>query len=134
MKVLDATFLIDYLDGVDATAEYLLEHDDETFVFPAPVYAEVLAGEGNHPDGDTAEAKAALSWGEVYEIDEETATMAGEIASETGAEGPFLTGIDALVAAVGRELDAAIVSTGRDLPHEATKAVVNVDEYRTDTA
>lgn len=46
MKVLDATFLIDYLDGVDATAEYLLEHDDETFVFPAPVYAEVLAGEG----------------------------------------------------------------------------------------
>jgi hypothetical protein len=29
MKVLDATFLIDYLDGVDETAEYLLEHEDE---------------------------------------------------------------------------------------------------------
>ena len=29
MKVLDATFLIDYLDGVDATAEYLLAREDE---------------------------------------------------------------------------------------------------------
>jgi hypothetical protein len=36
MKVLDATFLIDYLDGIEATAEYLLVHEDETFIFPAP--------------------------------------------------------------------------------------------------
>jgi predicted nucleic acid-binding protein len=129
MKVLDATFLIDYLDGVDATAEYLLEHDDETFVFPAPVYAEVLTGEGNRPDGDIADVKAALSWGDVYETNEETATLAGEIASEIGPEGPFLTGIDGIVAAVGRELDATVVSSDRDLTHEATKAIVDVDEY-----
>jgi hypothetical protein len=40
MEVLDATFLIDYLDGVEATAEYLLAHEDEKFIFPAPAYAE----------------------------------------------------------------------------------------------
>ena len=61
MKVLDATFLIDYLAGVDATAEFLVANEEVRFVFPAPAYAEVLVGEGNVPDGDVEEAKADLS-------------------------------------------------------------------------
>ena len=130
MKVLDATFLIDYLNGVDATAEYLLAHDDERFIIPAPAYAEVLVGEGTVPEGDVAAVKADLSWGEVYETDEETAEIAGEIASEAGPQGPFLAGMDGLIAAVGRELDAPVVSGDSDLTHEETKRVVDVEEYR----
>lgn len=130
MKVLDANFLIDYLDGVDATAEYLLANESEPFVFPAPAYAEVLAGEGNAPDGDVAEATDDLAWGEVYEIGEETAVLAGEIADEVGPQGPFLTGMDALIAAVGRELGAPVVSADGDLTHEATKRVIDVEAYR----
>jgi len=61
MKVLDASFLIDYLNGVDATAEYLLANDDHRFVIPVPAYAEILAGEGNHPEGDIAAARTDLS-------------------------------------------------------------------------
>lgn len=97
MKILDATFLIDYLDGVDATAEYLLANEDERFVVPAPAYAEALVGEGNDPDGDVAGVRADLSWCEVYETDEDTATLAAEIAAEIGPEGPFLAGMDALM-------------------------------------
>lgn len=130
MKVLDATFLIDYFDGVDATAEYLLDNEDERFIFPAPAYAEVLVGEGNVPNGDVDEAKAALSWGEVYETDERTAEIAGEIADEIGAQGPLLAGMDGLIAAVGRELDAPVVSDDGDLTHHETKKVVDVEEYR----
>ena len=130
MKVLDATFLIDYLNGVDATAEYLLANEDDRFVFPAPVYAEVLVGEGNGHDGDVAAAKADLSWGDVFETGEETAALAGEIAAEVGPDGPFLTGIDGLVAATGRELGAPVVSADRDLTHPATKRVIDVEEYR----
>lgn len=130
MKVLDATFLIDYLDGVYATAEYLLANEDETFIFPAPAYAEVFVGEGNAPDGDVAAVKADLSWGEVYEVDEDMASLAGEIADEVSAEGPFLAGMDGLVAATGRELGAPVVSNDTDLTHEATKAVIDVEEYR----
>lgn len=130
MKVLDATFLIDYLNGVDATAEYLLARDDERFVFPAPAYAEVLLGAGNDPNGDVAEVRADLSWGEVYEISEETAERAGEIASEVGPQGPFLAGMDGLVAAVGRELDAPVVSADSDLTHPEVTEVVTVEEYR----
>jgi predicted nucleic acid-binding protein len=130
MKVLDATFLIDYLGGVDATAEYLLANEDERFVFPAPAYAEALVGEGNAPDGDVAAAEADLSWGEVYEPDESTAAIAGEIADEIGPEGPFLAGMDGLIAATGRELGAPVVTNDSDLTHAVTKQVIEVEEYR----
>ena len=130
MKVLDATFLIDYLDGVDATAEYLLAREDERFILPASAYAEALLGEENRPDGDVAEAKAELSWGKVYETGESTAELAGQIADEIGPQGPFLAGMDGLIAAVGRELDAPVVSDDGDLTHEETKTVVDVEEYR----
>lgn len=130
MKVLDASFLIDYLNGVDATAAYLLANEDEQFIFPAVAYSEVLVGEGNIPDGDVAEATADLSWGEVHEINEQTATLAGEIADEIGPQGPFLSGMDALIAAVGRELSAPVVSADSDLTHEETKKVIDIEEYR----
>ncbi|ADD03752.1 homolog to endonuclease VapC [Natrialba magadii ATCC 43099] len=130
MKVLDANFLIDYLNGVDATAEYLLANENEQFVFPAPAYAEVLVGEGNAPNGDVTAAAVDLSWGEVYEITEQTTVLAGDIADEVGPQGPFLTGMDALIAAVGREVDAPVVLADGDLTHEAVKAVIAVEEYR----
>lgn len=130
MKVLDATFLIDYLGGVEATAEYLLAHEDEKFVFPAPAYAETLVGEGNYPSGDIARTKSELSWGEVYGVDEDTANTAGEIADKIGSQGPSLSGMDALIAAVGHELDAPVVSNDSDLTHAETKKIVEVEEYR----
>ena len=130
MKVLDATFLVDYLEDVDAATGYLQEHSTERFVFPAPAFAEALVGEGNGPDeSDIAGARNALSWGEVYGVDERTAVTAAEIADEVGPQGPFLSGMDALIAAVGRELDAPVVSDDRHLTHEETKQVVDVEEY-----
>lgn len=129
MKVLDATFLIDYLDGAEATRDYLLDHDEERFVVPTPAYAEILVGEGNNPDGSISEAKADLSWTEVYRTDEDTAVPAGNIAGEVGAQGPFLNGMDALIAAVGRKLNAEVVSRNRDLTHPETKKVVDIEEY-----
>lgn len=130
MKIFDATFLIDYLNGVDATAEYLLAHESEEFVLPAPAYAEVLVGEGNAPGGNPSEVAADLAWGVVYPVDEETAERAGRIAAEIGPDGPFLGGMDGLIAAVGQELDATVVSADSDLTHEATTAVIDVEAYR----
>ncbi len=127
MKVLDATFLIDYLDGVDSTREYLQEHDSEAYVLPAPAYAEALLG--NVPGGDLEGAREDLSWGEVHTVDERTAVTAAEIADEMGPQGPFLSGMNAVIAAVGRELDAPVVSDDRHLTHPETKQVVDVEEY-----
>lgn len=97
---------------------------------PAPAFTEVLVGAGNGPDeSDIEGACQALKWGEVYAVDERIAVTAVEIADEIGPQGPFLTGVDVLNAAVGRELGAPVVSAGRHLTHEATKTVVDVEEY-----
>jgi len=129
MKVLDATFLIDYFDGVESTREYLQEHDSERYVLPVPAYAEALLTEGNGAGGDIEGAREGLSWGEVHTVDERTAVIAAEIAGEMGSQGPFLSGVDELIAAVGRELDAPVVSGDGHLTHEETKKVVDIEEY-----
>lgn len=131
MKVLDATFLIDYLAGIQATEEFDEANGGEKtrWIMPIPAYAEALVGEGNLPNGDVAGARADLSWGETYEVDVRTAVIAGEIADEVGPGGPYLDGLDALIAAVGRELEAPVVSADGDLTHEETKKVIDVEEY-----
>lgn len=90
MTVLDTTFLIDYLAGVDATEDFYEANgaEDERWVIPAPAYAEVLVGEGHLPNGDVAGARADLAWSETWEVDEQTAVTAGEIAVDVGSGGP----------------------------------------------
>lgn len=131
MKVLDATFLIDYLDGVEATREFYEEHggDQTRWVAPVPAFVEALVGEGNLPSGDVDGACADLTWVGVHPVDERTAVTAGYIADEIAPGGPYLDGPDALIAAVGRELDAPVVSGDGDLTHEETKKVVDVEGY-----
>lgn len=131
MKVLDATFLIDYLDGIEATREFYEENggDEIRWVAPAPTFAEVLVGEGNLPNGDVDGARADLAWVDVHPVDERTAITAGKIAAEIAPGGPYLDGLDGLIAAVGRELDAPVVSGDGDLTHSETKQVVDVEEY-----
>ncbi|MFP8957797.1 PIN domain-containing protein [Natrialbaceae archaeon A-CW3] len=131
MKVLDASFLIDYLDGVAETRRFYEAAGgaDLRWVIPVPAYAEILVGEGNLPNGDVDGARADLSWADVYTVDARTATMAGEIADEIAPEGPYLDGPDALIAAVGRELDAPVVSGDGDLTHAETKKVIEVETY-----
>ncbi|ELZ08383.1 PilT protein domain-containing protein [Halovivax asiaticus JCM 14624] len=132
MKVLDATFLIDYLSGVEATREFYSANggSDTRWIAPAPALAEVLVGEGNLPDGDVDAARADLGWVDVQPIDERTVATAGDIADEVAPGGPYLDGPDALIAAVGRELDAPVVSADCDLTHEETRSVVTVEAYR----
>jgi predicted nucleic acid-binding protein len=130
MKVLDTSFLIDYGDGVDATGEYLEEHEEEVFIIPAPVYIEYLLGTV-HSNAETniSKARQELAWGEVVEISQRTAVIAAEVADEIGPQGPNLTAVDALVAAVGRELSASVVSRDGDLTHKETKEIIEVDDY-----
>lgn len=131
MKILDATYLIDYLDGVEATREFYEKHGkaETLWIAPVPALAEVLVGEGNLPNGDVNAVRAALSWVDVHPIDEQTAVTAGTIADEIAPGGPYLDGPDALIAAVGRELDAPVVSGDGDLTHPETQKVIDVEEY-----
>jgi predicted nucleic acid-binding protein len=131
MKVLDATFLIDYLDGQEATSEFYEQNgaDQIRWIAPVTAFAEVLVGEGDLPDGDVDGARADLAWVDVHPIDERTAVTAGHITDEIAPGGPYLDGPDALIAAVGRELGAPVVSGDGDLTHGETQKVVDVEEY-----
>ncbi|WP_245545409.1 PIN domain-containing protein [Halomicrobium katesii] len=99
-------------------------------MIPAPAYTEAIIGVGNHLDGDIDEAIEALGWGEVAEVDEELSVSAARIADEIPFGGPYLDGVDGLVAAVDREWGAPIVSADGDSTHEKTKSVVDAEEYR----
>lgn len=131
MKVPDATFLIDYLDGFAPTREFYEDNggDQIRWVVPVPALAEVLVGEGNLPNGDVDGAHADLAWVDVQPVDERTAITAGQIVDEIAPGSPYLDGPDALIAAVGRELDAPVVSGDGDLTHPETKRVITVEEY-----
>jgi predicted nucleic acid-binding protein len=132
MRVLDANFLIDYLNGHPATETYYESNGGDTnlWMVPAPAYAEAIVGVGNLSSGDVEEAIDALSWSEIYEINRDLSVEAGRIADEVGPQGPYLDAVDALVAAVGRKLDAPVVSADGDLTHEKIKQVIEVEEYR----
>lgn len=128
MKILDASFLIDYLNGDELTKQFYEANgaDAERWVMPVPAYAEALVGERNFPDGDVKGARADLAWGEKHAVDEHTAVLAGEIANKINPQSLFLHGLDALIVAVGRGLDMPVVSADDDLTHENIKEVVNV--------
>jgi len=132
MRVLDANFLIDYLNGDPAAARYYEANDGdrEAWIVPAPAYAEVLVGIGNLPDASVEDAVDALAWTEVYTVDEAVSEEAGHVAEAVSSGGPFLDGVDATVAAVGRELDAPVVSADGDLTREETRRVVDVENYQ----
>lgn len=131
MKVLDTTFLIDYLDGLESTREFYEEQggDQIRWIVPVPALAEILVGEGNRPNGDVDSAREDLAWTDVQPVNQQTAITAGKIADEIAPGGPYLDGPDALIAAVGRILNAPVVSEDGDLTHAETKQVVNVEEY-----
>lgn len=131
MKVLDASFLIDYEHGVEETKHYLLAHEDEVFVIPSPIHTEYLLGEV-HSDGepDLDQPAYELSWAEIHTVTEHTSRLAAEAAAEIGPQGPRLAAIDALVVGTARELGGTVVSSDGDLTHPETKRVVTVEEYR----
>lgn len=132
MKVVDTTFLVDYLDDHDAVREYLEAHPD-VYITPAPAYTEVLQGEAYKSDRSTVDipgARAALDFVDVLPVDEQLAVSAAEFAGDVYPPGPKMGAVDAIVGALARREGATAVTHDSDLTHEQAKAVLDVDEYR----
>lgn len=132
MRVLDATFMIDYLAGHESTERYYEEHDgpEQHWITPVPAYAEVLVGVGNVPGRDLPSVITALSWIDIYEVTQGHAERAASLAADIGAGNAFLDGVDGLVAAVAAELEAPVVSADADLTQEAVASQVEVHSYK----
>lgn len=132
MRVVDTTFLIDYLDGHEAVRQYLEEHPD-IYVTPAPVYTEVLQGEAYKSDHSTVDlpgVRDALDFVDVLEVGEQLSVAAAEFAGDVFPPGPKMGAVDAIVGALARRERAVVVSHDSDLTHPETRRVIDVDLYR----
>lgn len=132
MKVLDASFLIDYENGEPEAAAFLQDNADEEFIIPSTVYTEYLLGEANAaPEPDLPAVRAEIDWTQVWTVTKETADLGVEAVAELPADAPHLDGVDATVIGVAREIGAPIVSGESDFTHDAIRDRLNVELYKT---
>jgi len=111
MIVLDTSFLLDYLDGVDATAEFLDEHKTEPLFAPSLVLFEVYRG-GARTGGRAGldEVVTGLDWLEPLALTEPAAREAALVEAELLESGERINLGDTLIAGVCRHHGARIVT------------------------
>lgn len=111
MIAFDTSFLLDYLDGVDATATYLADHEDEPFYTPSLVLFEVYRGaaRAGGPDGIETVVEG-LDWLDVLPLTDATAREAAWVEAELLDAGERVNLGDTLIAGVCRHNGARLVT------------------------
>ncbi|WP_254546366.1 type II toxin-antitoxin system VapC family toxin [Halomarina pelagica] len=116
MKLLDSTFLVHYLRGEDAVADYLAAHEDEELVTTSVDLKEIAVGEHLIGDPTREELLADFRWLRIVPFDANHAYVAGKLEA-TLRDDPGINrdGINALagdllIAAVARDLGATVVT------------------------
>lgn len=111
MIAFDTGFLVDYLDGVDATAEYLDANEDRPFFAPSLSLFEVYRGAARTDGRDGIErVTSALEWIDPLPLDEPAAREAALVERELLDAGDRVNLGDTLVAGVCRHHGARIVT------------------------
>lgn len=119
MTLYDSSVLINYLDGKEATVEYVEDHLDERAVAPPLVLFEVYQGEvfGSRPT-DFDAVDGALAWLTVVDGSAAFARCAGELQSHLHGRGEPLSARDAFIAgsAIALEERLAVADSDFDVP------------------
>ncbi len=113
MTPYDSSVLIDYLEGVPATVDYVEAHADERAVAPALVPFEVF--KTGAADFDAVDESAA------------TARAAAELQHDLHRNGEPLAARDALVAGVARALDEPLAVADTDFDVDGIEDLLSVD-------
>lgn len=127
MIAFDTSFLLDYLDGVAATATYLEDHEDKPFFAPSLVLFEVYRGAARTGGREhVAQATDSLDWIDPLPLDAPAAREAALIEAELIEHGERINLGDTLIAGVCRHNGARIVT--RD-GHYDRVAELTVETY-----
>lgn len=111
MIALDTSFLLDYLDGVEAAAAYLEGRTDKPFVAPSLALFEVYRGAARTDGREGLERVAsALDWVKPLPLSDPAAREAALVEAELVATGERINLGDALIAGVCRHHGAPIVT------------------------
>lgn len=115
MIALDTSFLLDYLDGVDAAGAFLEENDQVAFTTPSLALFEVYRGAARTGGRDALDrVRTALDWVEPLALDGGTAREAATIEAELLDAGERINLGDVLIAGVCRHHGATIVTRDGD--------------------
>lgn len=127
MIAADTSFLLDYLDGEDAAAQYLAIHEDEPFFAPSLSLFETYRGAARVGGADGVErAKTALEWVEPLVLDEPASREAACIEAELLEAGAPINLGDTLIAGICRHHGATVLT--RDGDFERVDGL-DVDRY-----
>ncbi len=114
MKALDATFLVDYLEGVADAAAFLESDDTPIYYAPATVMYEVYEGAARYPGSSIEKAQQSLDWVETLEFDDQAAAEAALVKSELVDHGQPINSGDVLIAGLCRRYGASLVTRDSD--------------------
>ncbi|WP_049927191.1 type II toxin-antitoxin system VapC family toxin [Halopiger goleimassiliensis] len=127
MIAFDTTFLLDYLDGVEATAEYLEAHEGKPFCVPTLALFEVYRGAARADGRDGVERVATgLDWADPLPMTEPAVREAALVEAELLDAGESINLGETLIAGICRHNGARLVT--RDSDFERVPEVA-VDSY-----
>lgn len=109
MKLVDASFLVDYARGDDAAIAYLAAHDEEVIGASTIVLSELYRGLMISQDMTQEEAMSKYEWVEPVPFTNETAAEAAAIYVELRAAGEMINKSDIYIAGTARALGVPLV-------------------------
>jgi predicted nucleic acid-binding protein len=109
VKLVDASFLIDYARGDDAAIAYLAAHDEEVIGASTIVLSELYRGLMITQEMTQGEAMAKYEWVEPVPFTNETAAEAAEIYVELRGDGEMINKSDIYIAGTARSLGVPLV-------------------------
>lgn len=114
MKLVDASFLIDYARGDDAAIAYLAAHDSEEIGAPTIVLSGLYRGLMITQEMTQAEAMSKYEWVQPVPFTNETAAEAAEIYVTLRADGEMINKSDIYIAGTARSLGVPLVVDDTD--------------------
>jgi predicted nucleic acid-binding protein len=130
MKCLDSSFLVDYLDGEEATLVYLSENAEAPLYVPAIALYEIYEGAVHDDDDEPKATRQNLDWmDDVLPFSETTALETARLQRSLLEAGSPLAPRDAMVAATAREVGATLVSGDGDFLDDSVREVLDVETY-----
>lgn len=130
MRVLETSFLVDYLREQPYTIEYLEANPHVEYTIPTIALYELYAGarRSDTTNESISTVAEALKWAERAEFNEESAREAADIRSELLDRGEPIPAPDTLIAGVARSLDAELVATDKHFSEISQLNTVNPRE------
>lgn len=115
MLCFDTSFLVDYVDGREATATFLAANEREAFYTPTVALFELHRGEIDPEAGRDRETISGwFDWAQPLPLSAAAAAEAATIDASLHDDGSPIGARDALIAGIARDAGATVVTRNTD--------------------